>query len=578
MGKSSNVKNEPSALWLYARNCKAVLIIPLLLCTWNAGGEPSKGNRANLHDMVFRNSGLNSLLELKNEFGSSPSKIIPNHHYVSSFLNLGFTKRFLYINENGGNVLSIVVTPCTSPLLWSVRYWPVSNSSNHHFLEPQLLKSFRTDRSATFYDLKSRQGVYSVEIKPLYSDSYVHLYAFNGPEPIRIPSNFIEISDINPGVPKPRISVRRLRGNRLHVKWEPSAWNPHLMKPPRYNYFNSYGHNEKDRMDVMMDYPPQDPRNNRIDDQKRHYPTSFEQRERAKDIIIGCVNKKTNYILHSLQEGKLYYFNVFIKDSSTNLTYPYVRTTLKYRTPKHLPNGISDSKAKKVTIAPGNPTLLKFNLKKPCTEMSMYVMPCGGGAIRYQLIHAYKSIIESDIVDSLDILKIAMPEKGRYYIRLRQSPTLNSTFALMVEIYVSKKNKRFPLPKLPYNTQITEDRQERSCDSVKIQWQPSPEPKDNEYCIFLKEETRKRIFKFKKPNQCDVERSLNSDPYVTHSMCIQRSPPLAGGYLSQTVESLQPDTNYIVQVIVRRLKGKSLSYDLLQVSTLSECVDSTDQV
>ena len=72
----------------------------------------------------------------------------------------------------------------------------------------------------------------------------------------------------------------------------------------------------------------------------------------------------------------------------------------------------------------------------------------------------------------------------------------------------------------------------RSCDSVKIFWQPSPEPRDNEYCMFFKEETRRRNFNFKKPNQCDVERSLNSDPYVTHSLCLQKSVQKKGYVLS----------------------------------------------
>lgn len=65
---------------------------------------------------------------------------------------------------------------------------------------------------------------------------------------------------------------------------------------------------------------------------------------------------------------------------------------------------------------------------------------------------------------------------------------------------------------------------EKSCDYVTIQWWASPDPRDNEYCIFLKLEERKRSFKFKIPNQCDVERSLRNDPYVSHSMCIQISP------------------------------------------------------
>lgn len=73
-------------------------------------------------------------------------------------------------------------------------------------------------------------------------------------------------------------------------------------------------------------------------------------------------------------------------------------------------------------------------------------------------------------------------------------------------------------------TKLTEDESLRTCDSVTLQWWPSPDIRDNEYCIFLKEESRpRRHFTFKKPNQCDVDRSLRSDPYVTHSLCVQKT-------------------------------------------------------
>ena len=126
---------------------------------------------------------------------------------------------------------------------------------------------------------------------------------------------------------------------------------------------------------------------------------------------------------------------------------------------QELPNGITDSKPTKVIVPPGQPTLVKFNLKKPCSELSMYVMVCNGGRVTYQVIHAYKSIAQSEIVDSFDIFKMAMPGKGRYYIRFRQSEDQqqayhnNSSQPVMVEVFVSKKNKRFPLPKLPCELQ-----------------------------------------------------------------------------------------------------------------------------
>ncbi len=78
-------------------------------------------------------------------------------------------------------------------------------------------------------------------------------------------------------------------------------------------------------------------------------------------------------------------------------------------------------------------------------------MPCGGGSISYKLLNGNQSVYESEgTVDSLDILKLAMPQRGKYYLKISQPPgTRMENRARMAEVFVSKKNKKFPLPKLP---------------------------------------------------------------------------------------------------------------------------------
>jgi hypothetical protein len=94
------------------------------------------------------------------------------------------------------------------------------------------------------------------------------------------------------------------------------------------------------------------------------------------------------------------------------------------------------------------PTVVKFNLNKPCNELTIYGMPCGGGSIKYEILLGNKSLYLSQEVDSLDTVKIGMPQRGKYFIKIYQGMEENNQ-ARMAEFYVGKKNKRFPLPKLP---------------------------------------------------------------------------------------------------------------------------------
>lgn len=88
-------------------------------------------------------------------------------------------------------------------------------------------------------------------------------------------------------------------------------------------------------------------------------------------------------------------------------------------------------------------------------------MPCGGGSINFEVLHnGTQTVGEGKDVDSLEIVKIDSPRRGRYSIKIRQNiketdqaSLSHSDFqrqqARMVEVYIGKKNKRFPLPKLP---------------------------------------------------------------------------------------------------------------------------------
>jgi len=92
---------------------------------------------------------------------------------------------------------------------------------------------------------------------------------------------------------------------------------------------------------------------------------------------------------------------------------------------------------------------LSFNVKRPCSELSLYLMPCGGGLISYKILTSNHTLYEASDVDSLDIIKMAFPLRGKYYIKVGQGGARARATARMAEVFVSKKQKKFPLPKLP---------------------------------------------------------------------------------------------------------------------------------
>lgn len=224
--------------------------------------------------------------------------------------------------------------------------------------------SFRTQRTITFRKSMVPRGVYMLKIKPIYSQSYVHLFLSTSPDfvsPMVLSINenlptgngssrsrtqmhtFLNTNQV--GI-KPWVGAKRLRGNRIQVKWDPSPFNPHRMHycivvNTRRDYNSlcgatgdKYGVLPPDlrHLPIYPYYPEQ--KNPGLDSENAVVKTHPKGPD--DDIFVGCIRRKTNYILTDLQEGRLYYFNVFVKDVETELSYPYVRTLLKYRTPKVL--------------------------------------------------------------------------------------------------------------------------------------------------------------------------------------------------------------------------------------------------
>lgn len=130
----------------------------------------------------------------------------------------------------------------------------------------------------------------------------------------------------------------------------------------------------------------------------------------------------------------------------------------------------------------------------------------------------------------------------------------------------------------------------RTCDSVTIGWVASPGPKTAHYCIVVKEGKITDVEGFRWPNQCTLESRLrkSADFYVKYCLDVKHGTEWVGPnaiwdllvilfdcrpVLTRKINPLRPGKHYIIQVTVKKAKGKTLSYDLLQVQTKPKCDD-----
>lgn len=145
---------------------------------------------------------------------------------------------------------------------------------------------------------------------------------------------------------------------------------------------------------------------------------------------------------------------------------------------------------------------------------------------------------------------------------------------------------KIPLPNMPQDLKVTEYPSLATCDSVTVAWLAAPGQKNVHYCLSAKEAKIREMEEYRMPNQCGLENRLKKSVDFTAKFCIdvknykEYLPSLvvfvfylffSRSTIHKKINHLEPGRSYIIQVTVKKSKGKTLSYDLLQVHTKPSC-------
>ncbi|GFG38442.1 hypothetical protein Cfor_02476 [Coptotermes formosanus] len=473
------------------------------------------------------------------------TRVIPVEHQVSAFLYKGETKLFFFLHERDHSPLSLTVTPCTSSLLWSVRYRHQNDTGKLDDMTIQTgsnksevpLEEFRSNEMQTFSTETARPGLYILQVSPLERESYVKLYASlqpGGPHPLRLSQ-------------RPRLRLqKRQRRKRLTVRWEPSSVDPHLMHyclvVNTRRYYSTLCEAQGERNGVSppetsntagFNFPREqaEAHKNELASKAARLNASRLGRgsggaggQLHEDIEVGCVGSKTSYTLSNLEHGKVYHFNLFAVNRRTNLSFPYGRTTLKYE-PRSKPTGLRDGKISSVNLRKmdGRATF-KFKVGNGApNELHLYIMPCGG-AVDMELTLKGEAIVSRKQIYGYEMFRVMNPVLGqRYLLRISASKSEELHRISTVEVLATTRpGEKSPLPELPSETQVHEYDSMRKCNSVTVGWIPSPDPRIARYCVFAREDKQMEL-EMRRPNQCALDSRLKkSDFAMMH--CQDRVP------------------------------------------------------
>nr|CAI5843076.1 unnamed protein product [Callosobruchus analis] len=380
------------------------------------------------------------------------------------------------------------------------------------------------------------EGLYMLQLLAQSVDTYIHIYVSTedgGPKTIQ-----------SARLHKMKI-IKRQRRKVVTLRWQPSLVDPQsttycVVVHDQKNY-GSLCAAQADKFGI----PP--PTNRPVAASQTVIdwrPTNYVY------PMIACVGRSTQYTTLNLKQGKHYYFEVFATDRQNNFTYPYASASLVFDgkiKPIRLKNGVSAyANLRKYD----GKVVFRYKIpKNPGNQLRIILIPCG--SIVYVEVSQKGNVIATKRnVIKYENVTIDSPIEGtRYYIKVIAS---------------TKPLPKAFLPAMPSTTSLNEYQSLRTCNSVTIGWVPVPGRTVSHYCISAREGKLEEVNNIERLYQCPAKNGKlkKSDDYdLKYCKDIAHSDK---SVIIEKVNYLKPEGSYVIQVTVKKSKGRILSYDLLQ--------------
>nr|CAH7722945.1 unnamed protein product [Callosobruchus chinensis] len=486
------------------------------------------------------------------------SDYLPSDIQVTSYLYKGVTKRFYYQSTVKNGTLSVTISTCTGPVEWIFESHEKKSAAKNSDKYSRPRKPLVTSGIGTTY-LPAMEGLYMLQLLAQEIDTYIHIYVSTedgGPKTIQ-----------SARVHKMKI-IQRQRRKGVTLRWQPS-----LVDPQSTTYCvvvhdqRNYGSLCAAQADKFGSLPPANRPVAASQTVIDWHPTNYVY------PIIACVGRSTQYTTLNLKQGKNYYFEVFATDKQNNFTYPYASASLVFDgkiKPIRLKNGVSAyANLRKYD----GKVVFRYKIpKNPGKQLKLIFIPCGS-VVYVEVSQKGNVIVTRRNVMKYENLTLESPIEGsRYYVKVFAVERSELAKSAGIEVIASTKPlpKAF-LPAMPSTTSLNEYQSLRTCDSVTIGWLPVPGRTVSHYCISAREGELEQVNNMERLYQCPAKnRKLKkADDYVLkYCKDIAHSDK---SVIIETVKYLKPEGTYVIQVTVKKSKGRVLTYDLLQVRTLSTC-------
>ncbi|XP_076676860.1 neuron derived neurotrophic factor nord [Andrena cerasifolii] len=496
--------------------------------------------------------------------------VLHPEYLIPATIPPGNVSQFYYLSPREGPPLTLLVSPCSGPISWTVSYveppentdetdgaksqtrWPVKT------LKPgSPLFTYQGAEDKNFTIPKTRAGLYWFEIKSVdppdgnlqkLTPSTVLLYATSSGLDHAPEWYANEKENRHRSL---RFQQRRSK-RRLTISWNKSNIDPHLS---RYCLAVTSGI----QLHPLTLCAAQNVLRVHAQSAKGS-SSSKEQQHRGIPEGLHCV-RQTKLTLHRMKYDTTYNFTLYVVNTRNNVSNRVATDTIRFR------------KTPEFTLRTGRYTtanlrktdgFINFRYRPPeNTSSTFHILPCGGGIVRAKL--SGPGILREKEVVGYASLRV--PPSGKAYtLRISATPQeLARVFAIKV---LATQESSTIFPQIPSRSTPREYRSLRTCHEVTVGVESAGAAK---YCILVRElRSASSLASITTiPDQCGLHRRRRSE--YMFEICEEKQSPPKDRALPFTLKRLQPGKAYLLQ-ITAQVKGQSLSYPLLGVRTRRSCV------
>ncbi|XP_043797383.1 protein NDNF [Apis laboriosa] len=498
--------------------------------------------------------------------------VLHPEYQIPATLRPGNVSQFYYLSPREGPPLTLLVSPCSGPISWTVSYveppenaeetdgtksqtrWPVKS------LKPgSPLFSYEGAEDQNFTISKTRAGLYWFEIKSVHPPganlekllpSTVLLYATSS-NLNHIPQLYVNEKENRHR--SLRFQQRRSK-RRLTISWNKSNIDPHLSHYCLAVTSGSQPHPLTlcAAQNVLRVHPHP----------MKGSSASKEQQHRGIPEGLHCV-RQTKLTLHRMKYDTTYNFTLYVVNTRNNVSNRIATDTIKFRKTSELRLRTGHYSTANLRKTDG---FVNFFYRPPANISSIfYILPCGGGIVRAKL--SAPGILREKEVIGYASLRVPPLTSGKGYT-LRISATPQELVRVSAIKVLATQESSAIYPQIPTRSIPREYGSLRTCHEVTVGVESAGSAK---YCILVRElKSGSSLASMTTiPDQCGLHRRRRSE--YTFEICEEKENPPKDRALPFTLKRLQPGKAYLLQ-ITAQLKGQSLSYPLLTVRTRRSCL------